>query len=299
MGIVSSNAAFYLAARARGVDFTRTLTLGRQRFYVRPRELRALARRYRPDREQRIDDLCFGDAADEFLKRFLDVRDLSALDRSPYEGANLTHDLNQPLPPELEGQFDAVIDSGTLEHVFNVPVAIASCMKLVRRGGTLFITSPANNMCGHGFYQFSPELFFRLFHDVNGYSLTRLVLVTHPFPGAELSRRQTWYEVSDPAAIGARVPLMTSTPAFLMLEAKRVGDVPLCLAMHQSDYVRRWTADSDTPPPGMARRSILRTVFTRLPAGLRAFAIGWYQRGFMCTLRNRRAFRRVPSQRSA
>ena len=49
MGIIRSNAAFYLEARARGVDFSRTLTLGRQRLYLSPADLTALAARYRPD----------------------------------------------------------------------------------------------------------------------------------------------------------------------------------------------------------------------------------------------------------
>jgi SAM-dependent methyltransferase len=298
MGIIRSNAAFYLAARARGVDFTRTITLGRQRLYVTTAELENLAARYRPDLIGRLADLVYGEPADEFLRRFLDVQHLIALDRSGYEGAAMTHDLNQPLPDSLHEQFDAVIDSGTLEHVFNVPVAIASCMALVKRGGSLFLSSPANNLCGHGFYQFSPELFFRLFDNANGFTLSRLVLVTHPFPGAELSRRQIWYDVVDPADIGARAPLMTASPAFLMLEARRVDIVPLlATAPQQSDYVSRWqTAEDATGGRTRAQppmRAALRKVFHALPERLQALAVGWYQRSVLCTLRNRRAFRRV------
>jgi hypothetical protein len=292
MGIIRSNAAFLLDARARGVVFDRTLTLGRQRLYVRPKELRALAAQYRSDLRDAAGELPYGEPADAFLKRFLGVRELQALDRSAYEGAGLTHDMNLPIPAALEQQFDAVIDSGTLEHIFNVPVAMANCMKLVKRGGSVFLASPANNMCGHGFYQFSPELFFRVFSAANGFSLTRLVLVTHPFPGAELSPRQTWYEVRDPAEIGARAPLMTKTPAFLMMEAKRVDAVPAVLsAPQQSDYVSRWDT-SASPPPPPAARSALRTIAARLPPGARAWLTGWYQRAFLCTVRNPRAFRR-------
>lgn len=293
MGIIRSNAEFYLAARARGVDFTRTLTLGRQRLYVSQSELASLADRYRPDLRRQLADLRDGEPADQFLTRFLDVCDLRALDHSDYEGAALAHDLNQPLPENLHEQFDVVIDSGTLEHVFNLPVAIASCMQLLKRGGTLFLSSPANNLCGHGFYQFSPELWFRLFRNVNGFTLTRLVLVTHPFPGIELSPRQFWYDVSDPADVGARVPLMTATPAMLMLEAKRVDAVPVLLTPpQQSDYLARW--DSASEPPAPRGRGVLRSAFRRLPRSAQAFVTGWYQRSVLCTLRNRRAFRRMP-----
>jgi SAM-dependent methyltransferase len=293
MGIIRSTASFLLDARGRGVDFSRTITLGRQRLYVTPREIAALAARHRPDVRERVADLRYGEPADEFLTRFLDVRELRALDHSAYEGAAIQHDLNQPLPDALREQFDVVIDSGTLEHVFNVPVAIASCMALVKRGGTLFLSSPANNLCGHGFYQFSPELFFRLFKDANGFTLTRMVLVTHPFPGAELSGSQTWYDVADPADIHARVPLMTATPAFLMIEAKRVDVVPLLAQPPlQSDYVARWTEGNPGAAPS-AGRGLVRSAFKRLPAAVQAQAIGWYQRTRLCTLRNRRAFRRI------
>jgi SAM-dependent methyltransferase len=294
MGIIRSNAVFYLEARRRGVDFGRLLTLGRQRLYVTPGELASLAARHRPDLRDRLGDLRYGEPADAFLTRFLDVRDLGALDHSAYEGAAIQHDLNQPLPDALREQYDVVIDSGTLEHVFNVPVAIASCMALVKRGGTLFLSSPANNLCGHGFYQFSPELFFRLFKNANGFTLTRMVLVTHPFPGAELSARQTWYEVADPADIHARVPLMTSTPAFLMIEARRVDVVPLLMQPPlQSDYVARWDAAAGPKAADATARGLARRLFRRLPPRVQAFAIGWYQRSVLCTLRNRRAFRPV------
>lgn len=295
MGIIRSNAAFYLDARARGVTFGRTLTLGRQRLYLRAPELADLAARYRPDLRKQTADLRYGQAADAFLTRFLDVRDLQAMDHSAYEGAALTHDLNQPLPDTFHEQFDAVIDSGTLEHVFNLPVAIATCMRLVKRGGTLFLSSPANNLCGHGFYQFSPELFFRLFKNANGFTLTRLVLVTHPFPGAELGSRQTWYDVTDPADIGARAPLMTSSPAFLMVETRRDEVVPVLVQPpQQSDYVARWESTGSTAPSARgAARLLARRAFDALPARAQELAIGWYQRSLSCTLRNRRAFRRV------
>jgi 2-polyprenyl-3-methyl-5-hydroxy-6-metoxy-1,4-benzoquinol methylase len=53
-----------------------------------------------------------------------------------------------------------VFDGGTLEHIFDYPTAIKNCMKMVKPGGHLLLTTPANNWFGHGFYQFSPELFY-------------------------------------------------------------------------------------------------------------------------------------------
>ena len=74
----------------------------------------------------------FGDYSDSFLRDFLDVASLTVIDISPYEGAETIHDLNLPVPETLQGRFDAVIESGSLEHIFNFPVAVANLMKLLK-----------------------------------------------------------------------------------------------------------------------------------------------------------------------
>jgi hypothetical protein len=47
-------------------------------------------------------------------------------------------------------------------------------MDLLKVGGTFVASTPANYFMGHGFYQFSPELFFRLFCPENGFRLAEL-----------------------------------------------------------------------------------------------------------------------------
>lgn len=67
--------------------------------------------------------------------------------------------MNMPLADRrsaLAGQFDLVIDGGTLEHVFSLPVAVANLMFLARKGGHILSANLANKLCGHGFYQFTP-----------------------------------------------------------------------------------------------------------------------------------------------
>jgi 2-polyprenyl-3-methyl-5-hydroxy-6-metoxy-1,4-benzoquinol methylase len=79
------------------------------------------------------------------------------LDASPYEGADTIHDMNTPVPEAWHGRYDVV--SGSLEHIFNFSVAIANLANMLRVGGTIFVTTPVNNLMGHGVYQFSPELY--------------------------------------------------------------------------------------------------------------------------------------------
>ncbi|GHV03646.1 hypothetical protein AGMMS50229_03290 [Campylobacterota bacterium] len=45
-------------------------------------------------------------------------------------------------------------------------------MELVKTGGHLILGTPIDNYYGHGFYQFSPELFFSLLDRDNGFDRT-------------------------------------------------------------------------------------------------------------------------------
>jgi hypothetical protein len=158
MGLACSTLHFLLDAYDRGVSLKNTLTLGRTQLYLLPSDVQKVCRLAGRELSDSALQTKFGGYADAFLKNLLSIEKLEVLDYSDYQGASIIHDLNQSIPPGLEGKFDTVIDSGTIEHIFNFPVAIANCMKMVRLGGRLFIITVANNHCGHGFYQFSPEL---------------------------------------------------------------------------------------------------------------------------------------------
>lgn len=79
-----------------------------------------------------------------------------------YPDENPTHilDLNLPVPADLRGQFDLVYDGGTMEHCFNAPQVMLNAASLVAAGGLVIHHVPMNNWVDHGFYQFSPTLFF-------------------------------------------------------------------------------------------------------------------------------------------
>lgn len=87
------------------------------------------------------------------------------LDYSDYEGADIVFDLNsQPEDALWDGnQFDLVYESGTLEHVFSLPNALGNLCRAVKTGGYIMLDCPANNFVDHGFYQFSPTLFYDFF----------------------------------------------------------------------------------------------------------------------------------------
>ena len=120
----------------------------------------------------------------------------------------------------MKQRFSVVHDGGTLEHVFNYLNALRNCMELVKLGGRLFIHAPANNWCGHGFYQFSPELFYRALSPQNGFEVERMIV--HP-----VGPYGRWHEVVDPDQIGSRVEALTFYPLHVLIQAKRSSAIPI------------------------------------------------------------------------
>jgi SAM-dependent methyltransferase len=102
-----------------------------------------------------------GTFTDIALFNLLGFHDVQSLDVSSFEGATLIGDLNDPEDAARLGQkFHFVFDGGTLEHVFHVPNALKNIHDLLRVGGCVLHWSPSNNHVDHGFYQFSPTLYY-------------------------------------------------------------------------------------------------------------------------------------------
>jgi hypothetical protein len=240
VGLTHNSARFVLFAQRNGVVFRRAATIGRQQFFLRPEELADLLQRYGFDTgSQGAADLLGeqGGFAEPFL-RLLGAGEVRSFDASSYEGATDVHDFNERLPDRYEGCFDLVLDSGSLEHVFDVRTALSNYMRMVDLNGHLIMISPANNWFGHGFYQFSPEFFYRAFSEENGFA-AELVAVY------EETADPRWYEVPDPKSVGRRLALVNSRPTYLAVLARRIAVVePLAIAPQESDYADVWSDPS-------------------------------------------------------
>jgi len=240
MGLDINGTQFLLHAKAQGADFSRTAMIGRQGLYLKPADFRALLARFGVAWSDEVIAQVFTETQGyaEALLRRLGAEEAHSVDYSSYEGATHVHDMNTPVPAAWKEQYSLVVDGGSLEHVFNFPAAIRNCMEMVRAGGHYLGMTPANNFLGHGFYQFSPELFFRIFTPQNGFELTRVIAV-------EDTLRARWYEVSDPAKVGKRVMLMNRRPTTLLVMAKRTEVRPLFEnPPQQSDYATLWNTQT-------------------------------------------------------
>ena len=293
MGISFQNAQFILGASpATGVGST--LTIGRLQLFLSGREV--------ADMEQRLGlgptevAACREPYADSFLKSVLGASEVTSLDYSAYEGASIVHDMNVPIPKHLEMLFDTVIDGGTLEHVFNFPVALANCMRLLKRGGSLFIFAPANNQMGHGFYQFSPELLYRALSPAHGFQVERMRAQEFRYVGLELGTRGPLLDVVDPAVLATRTVVTSGRPVGLFVHAIKAAHMerPFDQAPQQSDYVSTWTAKaSDGAEQGSTWARIVASISWRLPPAVKWPIWNEYGRLYRNTLRNRRWFRPV------
>jgi len=265
MGIDKNSADFMIYARAHGVDFSRAVTLGRQGLHMRAYELRLVLERLgdSSDRDALLRFIKESEGyADRLLTR-LGAMEVSSIDNSDYEGATYVHDMNRPIPDTLKQRFTAVVDGGTLEHVFDFPTAMRNAMELLEVGGHFLGFTPANNYMGHGFYQFSPELFFRVFCEANGFELEAMLAVEQR-PAAR------WKLVKDPDLIKRRVTLVNRTPTLLFVMARRTEVRPIFAATpQQSDFVSAWQDAKAHAAPSTRRLLKRSTWLSFLPVRIR------------------------------
>ena len=89
----------------------------------------------------------------------------------------------------LNNSMTLIIDYGVTEHVYHITNALMNVSNLCQIGGQILHVLPTNNYCGHGFWQISPELFFSLYTEDNGYEYTEIFV-------AEPSDINTWYKIN-------------------------------------------------------------------------------------------------------
>ncbi len=263
MGIDIPSVQLLCCAKRIGVDFSDTMTVGRQMVFVPPDAIASILSTIGIPSEQ-TSVIVEGQFA-ESLFTLLGARQVSSVDASNYERATHIHDFNQSLPASLANRSSVVHDGGTIEHVFNIPQAFKNCMEMVRIGGHFIQVTGANNYMGHGFWQFCPELIYRIFSRENGFQI-KAVLMHEPIamrPGAGTSFG-AWYKVEDPASHHCRVELINDMPTYICTIAQRVEDRRIFAHFpQQSDYVEAWKLTREQRPESSIRGGVIRRMIPR------------------------------------
>jgi hypothetical protein len=99
MGIAPASLQLFCCAKSLGVDFSDTITIGRQVMFVRSDE----TARILGTTGVEVDRIAEGAFA-EPLFAALGAKQVSSVDASDYEGATFIHDFNEPLPSELRNR---------------------------------------------------------------------------------------------------------------------------------------------------------------------------------------------------
>lgn len=264
MAIPLQTAALLADENRRSPFSGRLLQLGRQSlFFDSAAWERFCAGWSLPRPVGRADDFSFFQA--------LGFDEVESLDVVADEMPTYVADLNRPLPKEWAGRFDCVYDGGTIEHVFNVAQSLKSVVRLLKVGGRAIHVAVMSNYIDHGFYQFSPTLFWD-FYTANGFAVERMYLADLLVSGS-LEFLHPWrlfrYTPGSCDHFNSGAWGFSPWPAIVWCVARKVEDRPEIVAPRQSLY-SRWSAAgpaSAAPPrrPGRALlRDWLRPVYLRM-----------------------------------
>lgn len=200
---------------------------------------------------------------EDLLIQHFSATEVDSIDNSGYEGAKIVFDYNQAIPKELHNQYDTVLDFGCSEHIFDIAQVFKNTADLCKIGGKILHILPADNFCGHGFYQFTPEFFFSIYSEANGYSGTEIYL-------SELYNYNEWYKVEKPNN-GERINIRTKIETYILVVTKKHKEVTLN-APQQSDYQHIWNEKQSTQasPHKAGRLMKLQEAFKFSPMALRA-----------------------------
>lgn len=231
--------------QARLAPLGKVLTIGRQSMSV-PAE--ALLKQ-------------FGDAVPavgfcEPLLMALGADDVESVDYSDYESATHIADMSHPI--SLAAEYDTVIDSGSLEHVFDVAAAFRNVIGFCKVGGHILHVLPVNNLSGHGFWQFSSDLMYSIYSEANGFSGTQVCYAS----SLDHSR---WYKVPE-ARRGVRVELVSIEPIVLLCVTRKVRKVD-SLSVVQPFYAPTWASAESGEPAPFSKHTSRRLLLSLIPRG--------------------------------
>ncbi len=89
----------------------------------------------------------------------LGVQLVSAMDINSDSGVDIIHDLNEPVPESLHGQFDFIVDGGTFDHILDIRTAFENVFKMLKPDGRIFHWNAASNYVGYAYLCLEPDLF--------------------------------------------------------------------------------------------------------------------------------------------
>ena len=223
MGIGKTELEFLLYSRNKFGSLKKVLTLGRQQIGIENLEIKQILN---SDNNHKCYDYC-----EDLLKNNFGATLVHSIDFSDYEGCTHIFDIGEEI--NFDHKYDTIIDFGTSEHVFNVGQVFKNIHNMLNVGGRVLHVNPANSFNGHGFHQFSHELFYSLYSKTNGYSNTQVFLNDY-----SNKHKGYWFEIVKSES-GTRLEYSCKEPVGNLVHTIKKNDVKK-LSVYQILYDYDW-----------------------------------------------------------
>lgn len=178
--------------------------------------------------------------AENYLQSLMPSANIESIDNSKYQGATYEADLGENMSDvlfqSLNQKFDLIIDFGTTDHIYNFPMALFNSSTFLNKNGVIIHALCANNWINHGFYQISPDLFYSLYSEKNGYSNTEVFLSIN-------KKTKHFYRVNK--TIGTKRATAESASETYVLAMSTLGSNGFSHSqIYQTDWLPRWNPDA-------------------------------------------------------
>lgn len=187
MGIAKGAARLLLDECSKRPFSGTILQLGRQKLFFQEKEFKEWSLFHNIDlvsdiftkNSDKENHIFTGGMDDVVFFKAIGFDSVESCDYSDFQAADHVFDLNKPVPKHLHNKYDVILDSGTLEHVFHLPQVLKNIYDMLKVGGRVIHQLPASNWIDHGFYSFSPTLFYD-YYTVNNWSIetSRIIELT-------------------------------------------------------------------------------------------------------------------------
>ncbi len=201
--------------------------------------------------------------------RSLGFSAVDSMDCSEYEGASIICNLNNDIPEELYNRFDVIYDGGSTEHMFNIPKAFENYNKMLQVGGLVIHSLPSTGCLDHGFYMFSPTLFYD-YYTQNQWDIVEFFMINVPCDSFS-----TWdiYEYGEPGPMLEDVSFEGRWTIFFI--ARKLTESTYGCNIEQHFFKKLWqdkqlsAANAVSLPEVNKQPGLLRRTYRMLPEQFR------------------------------
>lgn len=179
------------------------------------------------------------DVNDIVLFKSLGFDSVESIDFDDYEKPTYTHDFNYPIPESFHEKYDAIYDGGTTEHIFNFPEALRNIYKILKVGGIIMHASPSNDYVDHGFYAFSPTVFYD-YYRANGFEIIKSCI----FEVKPKINKCVVYEYA-PEKADCFIPYSGFGELLVWFVARKIDSSTCGVIPQQHMYVQMWANSKD------------------------------------------------------